>query len=95
MSAEDGGPLVHNTNNNDHEVPTGTIKTGGAEGQKAQETNEVYEESAAIDCEQDRATSPKFTGERRCVRHDWLKGLVVSVKVPDYTSLNLLPRSAP
>uniref|UniRef100_A0A3B3D2K2 ADAMTS-like 2 n=1 Tax=Oryzias melastigma TaxID=30732 RepID=A0A3B3D2K2_ORYME len=64
VSAEDGGPVVHNTNINDHEVPTGTIKTGGTEGQKAQETNEVYEESAAIDCEQDRATSPKFTGER-------------------------------
>ncbi|XP_024115928.1 ADAMTS-like protein 2 [Oryzias melastigma] len=62
VSAEDGGPVVHNTNINDHEVPTGTIKTGGTEGQKAQETNEVYEESAAIDCEQDRATSPKFTG---------------------------------
>ncbi|RVE68901.1 hypothetical protein OJAV_G00096020 [Oryzias javanicus] len=62
VSAEDGGPVVHNTNINDHEVPTGTMKTGGTEGQKAQETNEVYEESAAIDCEQDRATSPKFTG---------------------------------
>lgn len=84
VSAEDGGPVVHNTNINDHEVPTGTIKTGGTEGQKAQETNEVYEESAAIDCEQDRATSPKFTGES-AVTEMIDRRVVVSMINPDHT----------
>ncbi|XP_041756650.1 ADAMTS-like protein 2 isoform X3 [Coregonus clupeaformis] len=33
----------------------------GAEGQKGQETNEVYEETAAIDCDQDSPTPPQYT----------------------------------
>lgn len=31
-------------------------------GEKGQETNEVYEESAAIDCDQDAAAAPKYSG---------------------------------
>ncbi|XP_076007219.1 ADAMTS-like protein 2 [Genypterus blacodes] len=34
---------------------------GDADGQTGQETNEVYEETAAIDCDQDGATAPKFS----------------------------------
>lgn len=36
----------------------------GQDGQKVQETNEVYEETAAIDCDQDGATGSKYTGMR-------------------------------
>lgn len=38
------------------------LQPGGAEGQKGQETNEVYEEAAAIDCDQDGATASKYSG---------------------------------
>lgn len=40
-------------------------------GEKGQETNEVYEESAAIDCDQDAAAAPKYSG--RDPQKDFLK----------------------
>lgn len=40
----------------DPEVP------GDTDGETGQETNEVYEETGAIDCDQDGAAAPKFTG---------------------------------
>ncbi|XP_035591104.1 ADAMTS-like protein 2 [Oncorhynchus keta] len=36
-------------------------KAAGTEGQKGQETNEVYEETGAIDCHQDSPTPPQYT----------------------------------
>lgn len=33
--------------------------------QKGQETNEVYEESVAIDCDRDAAAAPKYSGRAR------------------------------
>lgn len=38
-------------------------QSGSAEIQKGQETNEVYEETAAIDCDHDGATAPKYPGD--------------------------------
>uniref|UniRef100_A0A673X9K7 ADAMTS like 2 n=2 Tax=Salmo trutta TaxID=8032 RepID=A0A673X9K7_SALTR len=37
-------------------------KAAGAEDQKGQETNEVYEETGAIGCHQDSPTPPQYTG---------------------------------
>uniref|UniRef100_A0A8D3APW5 PLAC domain-containing protein n=1 Tax=Scophthalmus maximus TaxID=52904 RepID=A0A8D3APW5_SCOMX len=42
--------------------PQDQLEPGAADGQKGQETNEVYEETAAIDCDQDGAAPPKYTG---------------------------------
>uniref|UniRef100_A0A672Z045 ADAMTS-like 2 n=1 Tax=Sphaeramia orbicularis TaxID=375764 RepID=A0A672Z045_9TELE len=56
-----GGLLPPNGSIYDH----GTADTDqGPDGQKVQETNEVYEETAAIDCDQDGAPGPKYTGTR-------------------------------
>lgn len=41
----------------------GLLQPGSEEAQKGQETNEVYEETAAIDCDHDGATAPKYSGE--------------------------------
>lgn len=63
---EVGRLLAPNSSIYDQAVPEGQLQPGGAEGQNGQETNEVYEESAAIDCDQDAAAAPKFSG-RRCL----------------------------
>lgn len=41
----------------------GLLQPGSEEVQKGQETNEVYEETAAIDCDHDGASAPKYSGE--------------------------------
>lgn len=64
VSVEEGGPLAPNASVYEREVPGGPLETSAADGQKAQETNEVYEETAAIDCDQDKAAGPKFTGQK-------------------------------
>ncbi|XP_041793689.1 ADAMTS-like protein 2 [Chelmon rostratus] len=61
ISVEVGGPLAPNSSIYDQAAPDGQLEPGGAEGQKGQETNEVYEETAAIDCDQDGAAAPKFS----------------------------------
>lgn len=60
---EESGPLAPNGSVNNRDVPGGQLQTSGADGQKGQETNEVYEETAAIDCDQDKAAAPKQTGK--------------------------------
>uniref|UniRef100_A0A3Q2ZK89 ADAMTS-like 2 n=1 Tax=Kryptolebias marmoratus TaxID=37003 RepID=A0A3Q2ZK89_KRYMA len=52
VSVEEGGPLAPNGSRYDQEVPGGRLDKTDADGQKDQETNEVYEETAAIDCDQ-------------------------------------------
>lgn len=59
---EVGGLLAPNSSIYDQAAPRGPLESGGADRQKGQETNEVYEETAAIDCDQDGAAAPKFTG---------------------------------
>lgn len=63
--------LPHNESAYDKAVPeternqlrTQGVEPGAVERQQpGQETNEVYEETAAIDCEQDASTSPQFPG---------------------------------
>lgn len=56
------GLLAPNSSNYGQAAPEGQLQPGGADGQKGQETNEVYEETAAIDCDQDGATAPKYAG---------------------------------
>ena len=63
LSAEAGGLLAPNSSVYDREAPGGPLDQGGADGPAGQETNEVYEETAAIDCDQDGAAAPKFTGQ--------------------------------
>ncbi|XP_024909195.1 ADAMTS-like protein 2 [Cynoglossus semilaevis] len=60
VSVEVGGLLPSNASVHRQTGPQSVQGEVGADGQKGQETNEVYEESAAIDCEQD---SPKYTAE--------------------------------
>ncbi|XP_037338305.2 ADAMTS-like protein 2 [Pungitius pungitius] len=57
VSVEVEGPPAPNGSVYDQAVPESRAEAGGADGQKGQETNEVYEETEAIDCEQD----PNFT----------------------------------
>lgn len=64
VSAEVGGLLAPNSSIYDQAAPEGHLDSGG-EVQKGQETNEVYEESAAIDCDQDAAAAPKYSGRGR------------------------------
>lgn len=59
VSVEVGGPPPPNGSVYDQAAPESRAEGGGADGQKGQETNEVYEGTAAIDCDQD----PNFTGE--------------------------------
>ncbi|KAL3062372.1 hypothetical protein OYC64_002225 [Pagothenia borchgrevinki] len=61
VSVETGGLLSPNTSNYDQAAPESQLEPGGADGQKGQETNEVYEETASIDCDQDGAAGPKLT----------------------------------
>uniref|UniRef100_A0A667WKF0 ADAMTS like 2 n=1 Tax=Myripristis murdjan TaxID=586833 RepID=A0A667WKF0_9TELE len=77
VSVEMGGLLAPNGSDYDKTAPNGQQGRvlldpgvpGGAEGQNGQETNEVYEETAAIDCDQDGAAAPQFTGRGRCSQH--------------------------
>ncbi|XP_028271093.1 ADAMTS-like protein 2 [Parambassis ranga] len=62
VSVEVGGLLNTNSSIYDQVAPSGELEAGGSDGQKGQETNEVYEETAAIDCDQDGAAAPKFSG---------------------------------
>uniref|UniRef100_W5L4A5 ADAMTS like 2 n=1 Tax=Astyanax mexicanus TaxID=7994 RepID=W5L4A5_ASTMX len=70
-SMEIDSVLSHNESTYDKAVPamernkvqTQGIEPGAVEKQQpGQETNEVYEETAAIDCEQDAPTPPQFPG---------------------------------
>ncbi|CAK6976179.1 ADAMTS-like protein 2 isoform X3 [Scomber scombrus] len=61
VSVEVGGMLAPNSSVYDQTAPDGQLEPGGPDGQKGQETNEVYEETAAIDCDQDGVAAPKFT----------------------------------
>ncbi|XP_078107625.1 ADAMTS-like protein 2 [Sander vitreus] len=61
ISVEVGGPMAPNSSIYDQAAPESQLELGDADGQKGQETNEVYEETAAIDCDQDGAAAPKFT----------------------------------
>lgn len=61
---EESGPLAPNSSVNNQDVPGGLLQTSGADGQKGQETNEVYEETAAINCDQDKAAAPKQMGKK-------------------------------
>ncbi|XP_034452319.1 ADAMTS-like protein 2 [Hippoglossus hippoglossus] len=60
-SVEVGTLLSPNSSVYEQTGPEGQLEPGAADGQKGQETNEVYEEAAAIDCDQDGAAAPKFT----------------------------------
>ncbi|XP_058491260.1 ADAMTS-like protein 2 [Solea solea] len=60
-SVELGSLLSPNSSVYDKSSPQGQLEPGGTDGQKGPETNEVYEETAAIDCDQDGAAAPKFT----------------------------------
>lgn len=55
-SMEEGGSHHNITDHQEDLQPTGP--------QEPPETNEVYEETATIDCDQDSAAGPKYTGER-------------------------------
>lgn len=63
---EVGSLLPPNSSIYDQAAPEGQLEPGGAEVQKGQETNEVYEETAEISCDQDVAAAPKSTG-KACV----------------------------
>ncbi|TKS78181.1 ADAMTS-like protein 2 [Collichthys lucidus] len=63
ISVEMGGLLAPNSSIYDHSPTKGQLEPGGADGQKGQETNEVYEETAAIGCDQDGAAAPKYSGK--------------------------------
>ncbi|CAJ1069685.1 ADAMTS-like protein 2 [Xyrichtys novacula] len=60
VSVELGGLLAPNGSIYDQGGPRDHMERGDVELQKGQETNEVYEETAAIDCDQDGAAAPKF-----------------------------------
>uniref|UniRef100_A0A8C2Z2Q0 ADAMTS like 2 n=1 Tax=Cyclopterus lumpus TaxID=8103 RepID=A0A8C2Z2Q0_CYCLU len=68
VSAEVGGAPLAAPNGSvyDQVATEGRPEPEGADGPKGQETNEVYEETAAIDCDQDAA--PKVTGQD-CLSH--------------------------
>ncbi|XP_039906984.1 ADAMTS-like protein 2 [Simochromis diagramma] len=61
VSVEVSGLLTPNGSICEQVAPGGQVETEGTDGQKGKETNEVYEETAAIDCE-DGVAAPKFTG---------------------------------
>lgn len=62
VSVEVVGLLAPNSSLYVQAAPEGHLDSGGGEVQKGQETNEVYEESAAKDCDQDTAAAPKYSG---------------------------------
>ncbi|TWW60810.1 ADAMTS-like protein 2 isoform X1 [Takifugu flavidus] len=61
VSVEVVGLLAPNSSIYVQAAPEGHLDSGGGEVQKGQETNEVYEESAAIDCDRDAAAAPKYS----------------------------------
>lgn len=63
-SAEVGGLLAPNSSIYAQEAPQGQLEPDAPDRQKGQETNEVYEETAAIECE-DGAAAPKYSGRDR------------------------------
>uniref|UniRef100_A0A4W5MXY1 ADAMTS like 2 n=1 Tax=Hucho hucho TaxID=62062 RepID=A0A4W5MXY1_9TELE len=60
VSVEMGSMVAPNGSTYDKVAPETQQK--GAEDQKGQETNEVYEETGAIDCHQDSPTPSQYTG---------------------------------
>lgn len=60
---EEDGVTPPNASVYDQDVPGGHFGTDEADGQKGQETNEVFEETTAIDCDEDKAGVPKAPGE--------------------------------
>lgn len=68
VSVEEDGPASPNGSVYEQKVPGGPLEAGGADGPKGQETNEVFEETTAIDCDEDEAGLPKLTGEDK-TRH--------------------------
>uniref|UniRef100_A0A672J2H0 ADAMTS-like protein 2 n=1 Tax=Salarias fasciatus TaxID=181472 RepID=A0A672J2H0_SALFA len=62
LSVEVGGLLAPNSSLYDPAPSGGRLETGESDGQKSQETNEVYVETAAIKCDVDGAAAKKFTG---------------------------------
>lgn len=62
VSVEMVGLLAPNSSIYVQAAPGGHLDSGGGEVQKGQETNEVYEESAAIDCDREAAAAPKYSG---------------------------------
>ncbi|MEQ2241943.1 hypothetical protein ILYODFUR_030562 [Ilyodon furcidens] len=65
VSVEEDSLTPPNGSVYDQTVPGTQLGTGEADGQKGQETNEVFEEKTAIDCDEDEAgvPVPKLTGE--------------------------------
>uniref|UniRef100_A0A3P9Q228 ADAMTS like 2 n=1 Tax=Poecilia reticulata TaxID=8081 RepID=A0A3P9Q228_POERE len=61
VSVEEDGLASPNGSVYDQKVPGGPLEAGGADGPKGQETNEVFEETTAIDCDEDDAGLPKST----------------------------------
>lgn len=75
VSVEVVGLLAPNTSIYHQAAPEGHLDSGGREVPKGEETNEVYEESAAIDCDQDAAAAPKYSGrDRTQVCSHWIVG---------------------
>ena len=62
VSVEVEGLLAPNSSIYEQGAPKGQLEPGNADGQQGQETNEVYEETAAIDCDQDGVVAPKYSG---------------------------------
>lgn len=62
VSVEVEGVLAANSSIYGQRVPGGLLKSDGGAVQKGQETNEVYEETAAVDCDQDEVSAPKYSG---------------------------------
>ncbi|XP_015230039.1 PREDICTED: ADAMTS-like protein 2 [Cyprinodon variegatus] len=63
-SMEEDGVTPPNASVYDQDVPGGHFGTDEADGQKGQETNEVFEETTAIDCDEDKAGVPKAPGNQ-------------------------------
>ncbi|CAN9512639.1 unnamed protein product [Ophioblennius macclurei] len=61
-SVEMGSPLASNSSFYDLAAPGGRLETGASDGQKSQETNEVYVETSGIKCDGDGAAAQTFTG---------------------------------
>uniref|UniRef100_A0A3P9Q2G7 ADAMTS like 2 n=1 Tax=Poecilia reticulata TaxID=8081 RepID=A0A3P9Q2G7_POERE len=84
VSVEEDGLASPNGSVYDQKVPGGPLEAGGADGPKGQETNEVFEETTAIDCDEDDAGLPKRTGEDR-TRH--IQRLPYRKVIPFYSLL--------
>lgn len=62
VSVEDDGAMAPNSSVYHQDVPGGQMETGETDGKKGQETNEVFEETTTIDCDEDEAGRPELTG---------------------------------